>query len=164
MTEGAQRWLSLPDEAATLQLGARLARALPPDAMPLVVYLHGDLGAGKTTLARGILRELGETGPVRSPTYALVALYSPGGQTVVHLDLYRLESPDELLALGLPDYLPGSRLWLVEWPGKAAGTGLPGADAHVYLEPAGASRRASIAAASPRGESWAAIVSPDSSS
>jgi tRNA threonylcarbamoyladenosine biosynthesis protein TsaE len=163
VTAGTQRWLPLPDEAATLQLGARLARALPPDAMPLVVYLHGDLGAGKTTLARGVLRELGETGPVRSPTYALVSMYSPGGQAVVHLDLYRLESPDELLALGLPDYLPGSRLWLVEWPGKARGTGLPAADVHVYLEPDGAARRASIVAAGPRGEHWAAAVTPDSS-
>lgn len=163
MTARTQRWLPLPDEAATLQLGARLARALPPDAMPLVVYLHGDLGAGKTTLARGILRELGETGPVRSPTYALVSMYSPGGQSVVHLDLYRLESPDELLALGLPDYLPGSRLWLVEWPGKARDTGLPAADVHVYLEPQGAARRTRIVAASPRGERWAAAVTPDSS-
>lgn len=164
MTGATERWLPLADEAATLQLGARLARALPPASRPLVVYLHGDLGAGKTTLARGILRELGEAGPVRSPTYALVALYSPGGQSVVHLDLYRLDDPEELLALGLPDYLAGSRLWLVEWPEKARGSGLPAADAHLYLEPDGPARRARITADSPEGERWVAACAPDSGS
>lgn len=164
MTGTTERWLALADEAATLELGARLARALPEGVKPLVVYLHGDLGAGKTTLARGILRELGEAGPVRSPTYALVALYSPRGLSVVHLDLYRLDAPDELLALGLPDYLAGSRLWLVEWPEKARGSGLPAADAHVYLEPEGLARRVRITADSPEGERWAAAVTPDSGS
>jgi tRNA threonylcarbamoyladenosine biosynthesis protein TsaE len=80
----------------------------------------------------------------------------------VHLDLYRLESPGELLALGLADYLPGSRLWLVEWPEKVRGGGLPAADAHVYLEPEGSARRVRIVAASPTGERWVKAVTPDS--
>jgi tRNA threonylcarbamoyladenosine biosynthesis protein TsaE len=157
-------WLSLADEAATLAFGARLARALPDGAAPLVLYLHGDLGAGKTTLARGMLRQLGESGPVRSPTFALLAQYFPGGRAVVHLDLYRLDAPAELLALGLADYLQGSVLWLVEWPEKGQGTGLPAPDAHVYLEPEASARRVHIEAASPLGRQWAGAVAADSGS
>jgi tRNA threonylcarbamoyladenosine biosynthesis protein TsaE len=162
MTGAAAAWLPLADEAATLALGARLARALPADAAPLVLYLHGELGAGKTTLARGVLRALGETGPVRSPTYSLVAEYQPGGQRVLHLDLYRLESPGELAALGLADYLPGSRLWLIEWPQKAQGEGLPAPDLHLHLEPLGMARRALIEPGSPQGTRWAAAAAADS--
>jgi tRNA threonylcarbamoyladenosine biosynthesis protein TsaE len=154
--------LPLADEAATLAIGAKLARALPEDAAPLVLYLHGDLGAGKTTLARAMLRQLGESGPVRSPTFALLAQYFPGGRGVVHLDLYRLDGPDELQALGLADYLTGSRLWLVEWPEKAHGSGLPAPDIHVFLEPEGSARRIRVEPASPLGERWAGQVAADS--
>ncbi|HUG73968.1 MAG TPA: tRNA (adenosine(37)-N6)-threonylcarbamoyltransferase complex ATPase subunit type 1 TsaE [Steroidobacteraceae bacterium] len=158
------RWLPLADEAATVVLGARLAHQLPAQTAPLVLYLHGDLGAGKTTLARGILQALGETGPVRSPTYSLVAEYQPAGQRVLHLDLYRLNSPDELRTLGLTDYLPGSRLWLVEWPDRGEGGGLPAPDASLYLEPVGTARRARFVAVTPSGHDWAAAVEADSGS
>jgi tRNA threonylcarbamoyladenosine biosynthesis protein TsaE len=155
-------WFALPDETATEDFGARLVRALPAAGAPLVVYLHGELGAGKTTLARGMLRELGESGPVRSPTYALMAEYEPAGQRVLHLDLYRLNSPDELLALGLADHLPGSRLWLIEWPERGEGGGLPAADAHVFLEPVGRSRQIRIEPVSASGQRWVAAVGADS--
>jgi tRNA threonylcarbamoyladenosine biosynthesis protein TsaE len=158
------RWLPLADEAATEDFGARLARTLPVQPAPVVLYLHGELGAGKTTLARGILRALGEAGPVRSPTYALVAEYVPAGQRVLHLDLYRLESPDELQTLGLADYLHGSRLWMVEWPDRGAGGELPAPDASLYLEPLGAARRARFIAVTPAGDAWVTALVTDSGS
>lgn len=159
---GPGNWIELADEAATGQFAARLARALPSATPPLVLYLHGDLGAGKTTLARGMLRALGETGAVRSPTYALMAEYQPAGMRVLHLDLYRLESPDDLPALGLADHLPGSALWLIEWPEKGAGGELPAADAGIHLEPVGQARRACIVPHSASGARWAAAVAADS--
>jgi len=150
----------LPDEAATLEYAAHLARSLPAES-PLVVYLHGDLGAGKTTLARGLLHALGETGPVRSPTYGLLTEYTPPFGRVLHLDLYRLRGPEELLALGLGDYLPDSRLWLIEWPERAAGQGLPRADAEVSLEVEGAGRRIQLRPSSVLGEHWVTTANAD---
>jgi tRNA threonylcarbamoyladenosine biosynthesis protein TsaE len=144
----------LPDEAATLAWATRLARCLPPSGTPLVLYLHGDLGTGKTTLARGMLHALGEQGAVRSPTYGLLAEYTTPVGRVLHLDLYRLRSPGELLALGLGDYLPGSRLWLIEWPEHSAGQGLPLPDAEAHLLVQGAGRRIRLSACSPAGEQW----------
>lgn len=154
--------LFLPDEPATLQIAARLAASLPPPGAPLVVYLLGDLGAGKTTLARGLLHALGEQGAVRSPTYGLVAEYSTPAGRVMHLDLYRLQAADELEALGLGDYLADSRLWLVEWPERAAGQGLPGPDAELRLAVEGAGRRLQLLPRSPAGAAWLAAVSADS--
>jgi len=157
-------WQSLPDEEATLAFAAALVRALPADAMPLVLYLHGDLGAGKTTLARGMLRALGEQGAVRSPTYALVAEYAPRGARVLHLDLYRLSDPDELHALGLADYLPGSRLWLIEWPERGRGGALPAADAELFIEPHDRGRRVRLLARTPAGVGWLNALVADSGS
>jgi tRNA threonylcarbamoyladenosine biosynthesis protein TsaE len=151
----------LADEAATLACAARMAQALPPGSQPLVVYLHGDLGAGKTTLARGMLRALGETGAVRSPTYGLLAEYTPPAGRVLHLDLYRLRDPEELAALGLADYLPGSRLWLIEWPELGAGQGLPPADADVHLDLAGSGRSIRCSPRTPLGERWLVGLSAD---
>jgi tRNA threonylcarbamoyladenosine biosynthesis protein TsaE len=128
-----------------------------------VLYLRGDLGAGKTTFARGMLRQLGEAGPVRSPTYGLLTEYPVAGGVVVHMDLYRLRQPEELQALALADLLPGSRLWLVEWP-ERAGHGLPQADAQVQLEVRGSGRRAQLQAFSDRGRSWQQILCADSGS
>lgn len=160
-SSGLSAWHALADEDATLRFAAGLARALPSDAAPLVLYLHGDLGAGKTTLARGMLQAMGETGAVRSPTYALIAEYTPQGHRAVHLDLYRLSDPEELLALGLSDYLPGSNLWLVEWPERGERGGLPAPDARVLLEPLGSARRVRIVPETRLGQRWASAIGQD---
>ena len=108
----------LPDEAATINLGRQLAAALRQGGS---VHLHGDLGAGKTTLVRALLHQLGHDGPVRSPTYALVETYDIHGLAVYHLDLYRTADPDELEFIGLRDWLRPGNLILIEWPERAAG-------------------------------------------
>ncbi len=123
-----QRSIFLAEESATLQFAARMATRLPAQP-PFVLYLQGDLGTGKTTLTRGMLRALGEQGAVRSPTYGLIAEYETPRGRVLHLDLYRLRSAAELAALGLADYLADSLLWLIEWPEQAQGGRLPTADA-----------------------------------
>jgi tRNA threonylcarbamoyladenosine biosynthesis protein TsaE len=102
--------------------GAQLASTRPAgDNTLCVVYLTGDLGAGKTTLTRGLLRSLGVTGAVRSPTYTLVEIYELGALTALHLDLYRLSDPAELDNLGLREWATGGHLWLIEWPERGAG-------------------------------------------
>lgn len=122
----------LPDAAATRQFGARLAVALAPAETPVVVALEGDLGAGKTTLAQGLLRALGVRGAVKSPTYTLVEPYVLDGRTLCHFDLYRLADPEELEFIGLRDYLEANALLLVEWPERGRGI-LPRADLTVRL-------------------------------
>src|SRR5690606_7396001 len=125
----------LEDEAATARLAGALAASQPG---PAVVYLGGDLGAGKSTLARAWLRSLGVEGPIRSPTYTLVERYPLGDSEALHLDLYRIGSGAELEFLGLDD--TPARLWLVEWPGRGAG-GLPAADLEVGLSMHGSGRK-----------------------
>jgi tRNA threonylcarbamoyladenosine biosynthesis protein TsaE len=110
--------LILPDEAATLALGASLAPLLPST---LVIYLEGDLGAGKTTLVRGLLRELGYAGKVKSPTYTFVELYAISRLHLYHFDFYRFEQPEEYLDGGFDEYFQGAAIFLVEWPDKAGG-------------------------------------------
>ncbi|QIT56020.1 tRNA (adenosine(37)-N6)-threonylcarbamoyltransferase complex ATPase subunit type 1 TsaE [Aquisalimonas sp. 2447] len=111
--------LALPDADATAGLGTDLWRAW--DGRQCVVALQGDLGAGKTTLVRGLLRAAGHTGPVRSPTYTLMEPYDLGDRRVLHLDLYRLADPGELDFLGLRDELADGVLVLVEWPERGVG-------------------------------------------
>ena len=148
--------LLLSDTAATEALGARLARTLPERA---VVHLHGDLGAGKSTLARALLRALGVTGTIRSPTYTLVEPYAlPGGGQALHLDLYRIGDPGELEFLGLDD--DAARLWLVEWPERGEGA-LPRADLRVALAVAGTGREAHLEAATAIGRAWLASAGVD---
>lgn len=126
--------LYLEDADATAALGARLAGHLPRRA---VVHLLGDLGAGKSTLARALLRSLGVTGTIRSPTYTLVEQYPlADGGLAVHLDLYRIGDPGELEFLGLDG---DARLWLVEWPERGRGA-LPDADLVVELAVDGSGR------------------------
>ncbi len=123
----------LPDPAATEALGAALHGALPAG----VVFLRGDLGAGKTALARGLLRARGVEGAVRSPTYTLIEPYTTPDGPVVHLDLYRLADPEDLLE---PE-----ALLLVEWPERGGGA-LPSPDVTVGLRHDGAAREARIEA------------------
>lgn len=110
-------------------VGARLAVALEPGA---VVYLRGPLGAGKTTLVRGLLRALGWSGPVKSPTYTLVESYALAGLRLHHFDLYRLSAPDELEFIGLRDFLDRHAICLIEWAERGAGM-LPQADLTVEI-------------------------------
>jgi tRNA threonylcarbamoyladenosine biosynthesis protein TsaE len=112
----------------TEALAARLLGTPPGPVTPCrVVELSGELGAGKSTFARGVLRALGARGPIKSPSYTLIEVYELPGVEVVHLDLYRLNDPNELEHLGLADYHEPGFLWLVEWPERAAGR-LPRAD------------------------------------
>ncbi|HWW20113.1 MAG TPA: tRNA (adenosine(37)-N6)-threonylcarbamoyltransferase complex ATPase subunit type 1 TsaE [Steroidobacteraceae bacterium] len=149
----------LPQVQCTEQLGRALARSCPwSDSTARVLYLCGELGAGKTTLASALLHELGVTEPVRSPSYALIELYQAGAHPAVHIDLYRLSAPTELQTLGLRDYLNCQTLLLIEWP-ERGGSALPSADLRVELttQPA---RSASARAESDAGQVWLAAMNP----
>jgi len=137
----------LADEAATLAFGAQLARELAPG---LTFYLEGDLGAGKTTLVRGLLRALGYAGRVKSPTYTLAETYSLPAFELYHYDLYRLHDPREWLDAGFRDVIGGQAVSLIEWPEKAAGW-LPPPDVIIRLTIADEAREVECEAASPRG-------------
>jgi tRNA threonylcarbamoyladenosine biosynthesis protein TsaE len=146
------RDLFLADAAATEALGAALARTRPARA---VVFLEGDLGAGKSTLARALLRALGVTGAIRSPTYTLVERYPVPGGEAAHLDLYRLAAASELDFLGLDELSAEAGLWLVEWPDRGEG-GLPAPDLRLRMAVEGSGRRIRLLAESPAGEAWLA--------
>ena len=121
---------TLADENATLALAQRLATQLKPG---MVVYLHGDLGAGKTTLVRGVLNALGYTGRVKSPTYALLEPYHAAGLDLRHFDLYRLHNEAEWDAAGFRDEFDGQNIFFIEWPERARGL-IPQADVEVIFE------------------------------
>ena len=141
--------LFLADAAATDVLGHQLAACRPAAA---VVHLHGDLGAGKSSLARAMLRGLGVAGTVRSPTYTLVERYPlADGREAWHMDLYRIGDPGELDFLGLDE--GAASLWLVEWPERGAGA-LPPVDLGISLAMEAQGRRARLQAHSPVGEQW----------
>lgn len=143
----------LPDEDAQREFGARLASMLPSSG-GFVIYLEGNLGAGKTTLTRGLLHGLGHRGSVRSPTYTLIEPYELGRRSVAHLDLYRLADPEELEYLGLRDLLEDACLMLVEWPEKGVGM-LPPADLKLILEFAEEGRNLTLEALSAEGNALA---------
>jgi len=147
---------SLADAAATDRLGVALAHTRPPQA---VVHLRGELGAGKSTLARALLRALGVVGAIRSPTYTLVERYplASGGEAW-HLDLYRIADAGELEFLGIDG--GEAVLWLVEWPERGVG-GLPAADLTIELSIDGAGRRAVLVPASAVGREWLAALDTD---
>jgi len=115
---------SLPSEKAVSELAAVFAGHLQ---VPLVMYLHGDLGAGKTTFARALIQAMGHAGRVKSPSYGLLEPYTADGKTILHLDLYRIESAEELEYLAIRDLFDLNSLLLVEWPDKGRGY-LPEAD------------------------------------
>jgi len=138
----------LPDENATLALGAAIARGVEPG---LVVFLHGDLGAGKTTLVRGVLRGLGFEGRVKSPTYALVEVYEVSRLDFHHFDFYRFQDPREWNEAGFRDTFDGRRVSFVEWPEKAHGL-LPTADVEITLAIQDVGRVATLKANTTKGQ------------
>jgi tRNA threonylcarbamoyladenosine biosynthesis protein TsaE len=144
--------LSLPASEATEALGRALAATCPAQA---VVHLQGDLGAGKSTLARALLRALGVEGAIRSPTYTLVERYPIPEGEAWHLDLYRIGDVGELDFLGLDETV--ATLWLVEWP-ERAGAALPKADLRVQLATQGLGREARLQACTSAGEHWLTLL------
>ena len=131
---------SVPDEKAMISLGMAVAGSLLPGT---AVFLEGELGAGKTTLVRGILWGLGHEGIVVSPTYTLVEPYQCGEIPVYHFDLYRLNTPDELETIGVRDMIHSKSICLVEWPDRGAGF-LPAADMQIRISYDGAGRKVAV--------------------
>lgn len=152
MAANRREW-ALPDEKATAALAARVAGALD-GALDggMVIYLHGPLGAGKTSFARAFLTTCGVGERIKSPTYSLVEGYAADRQSAWHLDLYRIADPGELEWLGLDALADPESLVLVEWPERGAGA-LPPADIELDLAYADAGRLAHLSARTARGES-----------
>ena len=157
MGQSVSRTLSLPAEADTIDVGKRLAETLPNDTAGWLVLLQGELGAGKSTLARALIRGLGHTGPVPSPTYTLVEPYSLSKGPVYHVDLYRIGSADELDYLGWDDLSDG--LLLVEWPERVPAL-FDDADLCLELTYAGEGRSITLTAGSERAASWLDSLPP----
>lgn len=126
----------LPHEESMLVFAGKLARALPKAC---VIYLNGPLGAGKTTLVRGVLHALGYEGKVKSPTYTLIEQYEVNGQIIIHLDLYRIHHLREVIDMGLEDYFLPEAICLIEWPEKGFSL-LPAQDLTCYIDFEGAGR------------------------
>jgi tRNA threonylcarbamoyladenosine biosynthesis protein TsaE len=139
--------LLAPDEASMESLGGRLGEVCEPG---LVVFLQGDLGMGKTTFSRGVIRALGHKGVVKSPTYTLVESYELADLQVFHFDLYRLANPEELEFMGIRDYFGDFSVSLVEWPERGLGA-LPLPDLVINIMWADSGRRLTYTAATERG-------------
>ncbi len=144
----------LPDEAATLRLGAALAEGARNG---LVLHLIGDLGAGKTTLVRGLLGALGHRGRVKSPTYTLVEPYSLSRLYLYHFDFYRFKDKSEWLNSGFQEHFGPEALCVVEWPEKA-GEAIAPPDLKIRFGYEGTGRAALLEARSPQGEAWLAAA------
>jgi tRNA threonylcarbamoyladenosine biosynthesis protein TsaE len=138
----------LKNETETVALGAKIASALQGGEM---IYLSGELGAGKTTFVRGLLNALGHSGNVKSPTYTLVEPYSINGRNIYHFDLYRINDPEELEAMGIRDYCDGESVCLFEWPEQGEDV-LPAADIVLSLSHCDAGRELKIESKSSKGE------------
>ena len=154
--------LRLPDSRITEALGAALARSFPNPSAGAVIHLDGELGAGKTTCVRSLLRALGVTAPVRSPTYTLVDTYRVANLNCVHIDLYRLTSAAQVEELAVRDLTGRRSLMLIEWP-ENGGAAVPVADLILRLLYAGEGRSAALMANSPVGRLWLANLALDNS-
>jgi tRNA threonylcarbamoyladenosine biosynthesis protein TsaE len=146
--------LTLPDSGATDALGLALSKSFPGALDDCaVLYLYGELGAGKTTCARSLLRGLGVTGLIRSPTFTLIDAYPVGPLTAVHIDLYRLQGGLEVDELGLRDFMNPGCLLLIEWPEKG-GKAVPPADVQLTLRYAEGGRSVALRADTALGKNW----------
>jgi tRNA threonylcarbamoyladenosine biosynthesis protein TsaE len=153
----------LADSSVTDALGQGLARSIPGAVHTgAVVYLRGDLGAGKTSCVRSLLRALGASGPVRSPTYTLVETYNLASFTCIHVDLYRIQALTEVDELGLRDVIAPGCLLLVEWPERGAAA-LPPADLDLVLRYVSEGREACVNAKTPLGAEWLENLGRDTS-
>ena len=150
--------LYLADEQAMSDFGARIARITRGHGL---IFLEGNLGMGKTTLSRGIIRGLGHVGAVKSPTFTLVEPYEIGDVRAFHFDLYRLVDPEELEFLGIRDYFEDNALCLIEWPDKGAGF-LPKPDLTITISPQDSGRSLKILSQGSRGEAWCAALALES--
>ncbi|MFJ2287590.1 tRNA (adenosine(37)-N6)-threonylcarbamoyltransferase complex ATPase subunit type 1 TsaE [Pseudomonas iridis] len=146
--------LYLADEQAMSDFGTRIARVTQGHGL---IFLVGNLGMGKTTLSRGIIRGLGHLGAVKSPTFTLVEPYEIGDIRAFHFDLYRLVDPEELEFLGIRDYFDDDALCLIEWPDKGAGF-LPKPDLTITISPQDSGRSLNILSQGSRGEAWCAAL------
>jgi tRNA threonylcarbamoyladenosine biosynthesis protein TsaE len=146
--------LKLPDEAATLRLGNALAAGA---AGGLVLHLKGELGSGKTTLVRGLIRALGHPGRVKSPTYTLVEPYSLLRLNLYHFDFYRFKDRSEWLSSGFREHFNPQSLCIVEWP-ERAGDLLAPPDLEIQLQYAGTARAAILVPHSEAGAAWLATA------
>lgn len=143
----------IPDEISMLRFGKKLAETLLtlPTQKAIMIYLNGDLGAGKTTLTRGMLQGIGHQGNVKSPTYTLVEEYNIAGKMIYHFDLYRLADPEELEFMGIRDYFETNSICLIEWSEKGQGI-LPEADLFVNIDYHDDARNIELVAKSKLGE------------
>lgn len=142
MKMDSKRTFILDDESQTISLAAKFAHVIQSG---LVIFMQGDLGAGKTTFVRGLLQSLGPVGKVKSPTYTLVEPYVISGYNIYHFDLYRFNDPDEWEAAGFRDYFSASHICIVEWPEKASQL-LPTPDIEIRLSPHAQGRLCKIVA------------------
>lgn len=143
-----QKAFSLSNEAAMIDFGQCLGEQCPDGT---VIFLEGELGVGKTTLCKGVLKAFGHEGAVKSPTYTLVEPYELGDKMLFHFDLYRLSEPEELEYMGIRDYFSGSGVCLIEWPSQGRGA-LPKPDLLINIVLAEAGRSLSLEALNAKGE------------
>ena len=149
----------LADEAATIAMGNALAKIVRNELKQgIVVYLNGDLGAGKTTLTRGFVQGMGHKGNVKSPTYTLVEPYDLGNWQVYHFDLYRLADPEELEYMGIRDYFTDNCCCFIEWPEKGLGM-LAKADINIEMAYSDEQRNITLSAKSKLGEQVLNLIS-----